>query len=76
MVVNCVECYTARLMFEHVLNHLSHSVPSPVNDFTPYARCDNMNEFIRLLNQLLQEKYPDRPVYIVSNLNMVELNSE
>ncbi len=64
-MVNCVECYTPRLMFEHILNHLSHTVPAPSNDFASYARCDNMTDFVRLLAQLLNDSYQGAPAYIV-----------
>ncbi|XP_076448492.1 origin recognition complex subunit 5-like [Babylonia areolata] len=44
--VNCIECYSARYLYEHVLNNL----PSAQGDKpTAQITCDNMNDFIRLL---------------------------
>ena len=53
--VNCIECYSTRLIYEQILDGLSNTVPSPSNMYTHYAKCDNMNDFVRLLKALLDE---------------------
>ncbi|KAI0224433.1 Origin recognition complex subunit 5 [Lamellibrachia satsuma] len=66
VVVNCVECYTAKLLYERILNELSGVIPSPSNDYAIYRRCDNMDDFIhylRLVEQ--QEGLSGETVYIV-----------
>ena len=67
VVVNCVECYTAKLVYESILNKLSGVIPSPSNDYAIYRRCDNMDDFVRHL--CLVEKQNDssgETTYIVS----------
>ena len=56
MVVNCVECYTAKLVYECILNELSGTVPSPSNDYAIYRRCDNMDDFVRHLRLVEEER--------------------
>ncbi|ELT87755.1 hypothetical protein CAPTEDRAFT_162477 [Capitella teleta] len=63
--VNCVECYSARLLFQRVLNELSGHVPSAANDFTSYSRCDNTNDFVRILKHLMQQKRLAGTLYLV-----------
>ncbi|ESO91435.1 hypothetical protein LOTGIDRAFT_209785 [Lottia gigantea] len=60
VLVNCVECYSSRFLYEHILNNLSHT------NHTEQYRCDNMNDFIRSFQQIIEEKnYKDHTVYIV-----------
>ena len=66
MVVNCVECYTAKLVYERILNELSGVIPSPSNDYAIYRRCDNMDDFIHYLRLVEeQEGLSGETVYIV-----------
>ena len=67
VLVNCVECYTARLMYEHILNELASVQPGPENEYATYARCENMNDFVKLLKQLVQEEDIQETIYIVSD---------
>ncbi|XP_067683053.1 origin recognition complex subunit 5-like [Haliotis asinina] len=56
--VNCVECYSSRFLYEHILNNL------PSSDTN--TRCDNMNDFVRLLQQGIQQcQLQDQTVYVV-----------
>nr|XP_002740279.1 PREDICTED: origin recognition complex subunit 5-like [Saccoglossus kowalevskii] len=65
-IVNCVECYTQRLLYEHILNQVGDVIPSPDNNYSCYARCDNMNDFVRLLKNLIEEKeLGSRTLFIV-----------
>jgi origin recognition complex subunit 5 len=68
--INCVECFTARLMFEAILSRLQRFGildGPPVNGITAvHCRCDNMNDFVRQLRQIVSEKHLDgRCIYIV-----------
>ncbi|KAK2142214.1 hypothetical protein LSH36_984g00054 [Paralvinella palmiformis] len=66
VVVNCIECYNCRLMFEHILNSLSNTSPAPSNNFASYARCDNVNDFVRLFHQVIEEeKLSAETVYLI-----------
>ncbi|XP_077977106.1 origin recognition complex subunit 5-like [Glandiceps talaboti] len=64
--VNCVECYTQRLLYEQILNQVANVIPTPDNNYSSYARCDNMNDFVRLLQKVIEEKQlSNQTVYIV-----------
>ena len=67
-MINCVEHYTGRRVFEHILNHLSGKVPTPENDFDMYSKCDNMNDFVRLLKRVVEEENINQTIYLVSFL--------
>uniref|UniRef100_A0A1Y1LEG7 Origin recognition complex subunit 5 n=1 Tax=Photinus pyralis TaxID=7054 RepID=A0A1Y1LEG7_PHOPY len=49
-LVNLVECYTSKILFESILNQLSdHKID--VIKAQPYARCDNMMDFVANLRK-------------------------
>jgi len=54
--INCIDCYTPRLLFEHCLNKLSGYVPSPDNLYTNYAHCETISEFVHYLIEICNEK--------------------
>ncbi|XP_030853310.1 origin recognition complex subunit 5-like [Strongylocentrotus purpuratus] len=64
-IVNCVEWQSQKQLFEEILNQVAEAGPSPENGFTQYARCDNANDFVRLLKGVVQEKGIEETVYIV-----------
>ncbi|CAH1783899.1 unnamed protein product [Owenia fusiformis] len=55
VIIDCVECFTTKLLFERILGGLSRKVPSPENDYTCQIRCENMNDFARLLKQVITD---------------------
>ena len=64
--MNCVECYSQRFLYEHILNHLSGEL-STLTESSSMMKCENMNDFVRLLKQVLIEKGLEKQtVYIVS----------
>ena len=66
VLVNCVECYSQRFLYEHILNHLNGD-SSTLVESSSLLKCENMNDFIRLLKQVLKEKgLESQTVYIVS----------
>lgn len=44
-VINLIECYTSKILFETILNKLSGHRIDP-NRGQPYAKCDNMMDFL------------------------------
>ncbi|XP_050414191.1 origin recognition complex subunit 5 isoform X2 [Patella vulgata] len=61
VLVNCVECYNARFLYEHILNNLPQSVKS-----SDHYRCDNMNDFVRQFQQIVKDGcLINETVYIV-----------
>ncbi|XP_049749056.1 origin recognition complex subunit 5 isoform X2 [Elephas maximus indicus] len=63
--VNCVECFTLRLLLEQILNKLSH-LNSAEEGCTTQITCDTFNDFVRLFKQVTKaEGLRDQTVYIV-----------
>lgn len=66
--VNCVECFTLKLLLEQILNKLSHLSSSEAGCPTEIT-CETFNDFVRLFKQVTStENLKDQTVYIVSNL--------
>ncbi|XP_073439972.1 origin recognition complex subunit 5 isoform X2 [Dendrobates tinctorius] len=64
--VNCVECFTARLLFEQILNQLYNHCPGPENEFSSYKKCDTFNEFVRFYKRAITiQGLENETVYIV-----------
>ncbi|XP_064417512.1 origin recognition complex subunit 5 isoform X3 [Latimeria chalumnae] len=65
-IVNCVECFTSRLLFEQVLNQLQGHHPSPENNYSSFTFCNTFNDFVRLYKQLTHNQgLQNQTVYIV-----------
>ncbi|KAL9961950.1 hypothetical protein ACROYT_G030994 [Oculina patagonica] len=63
--VNCVESFTARLIYEHILYQLQESDEEDDLLNTP-PKCDNMTDFLRHLKQsLLSKELTTETFYIV-----------
>ncbi|KAK5644428.1 hypothetical protein RI129_005728 [Pyrocoelia pectoralis] len=62
--INLVECYTSKILFESILNQLSgHKID--VIKAQPYARCDNMMEFITYLKKCAEAVDLSRSVIVL-----------
>uniref|UniRef100_F6TBB0 Origin recognition complex subunit 5 n=2 Tax=Ciona intestinalis TaxID=7719 RepID=F6TBB0_CIOIN len=57
VVVNCIECYTTNLLFSTILEALSFEEGR--------IRCDNMNDFVRCLRKIVEEREVEETLYIV-----------
>ena len=67
-LVNCIECFTPRFLFESILLQLENCNDSGTTDVDDlvYPRCDNMNAFLRLLKyQIKDQNRKEETVYIV-----------
>ncbi|EGV97014.1 origin recognition complex subunit 5 [Cricetulus griseus] len=63
--VNCVECFTLRLLLEQILNKLSRLNSSEAECPTEVT-CETFNDFVRLFKQVTNtENLKDQTVYIV-----------
>ncbi|GAB5568463.1 origin recognition complex subunit 5 isoform X1 [Prionailurus iriomotensis] len=63
--VNCVECFTLRLLLEQILNKLNH-LSSSENRCSTHITCETFNDFVRLFKQVTEaESLKDQTVYIV-----------
>ncbi|CAG8526256.1 8908_t:CDS:2 [Paraglomus brasilianum] len=49
--INCVECHTESLLFEHALNQFAGITPSFENNFCNWVKCGDVNEFIVRLRE-------------------------
>ncbi|XP_066489952.1 origin recognition complex subunit 5 isoform X2 [Tiliqua scincoides] len=63
--VNCIECFTSRLLLEEVLRQLQHLSPTEDLPPPPPPSCDTFNDFIRLFKQTVTPKLQDQTVYVV-----------
>lgn len=54
--IDCIEYYTAKLLFESILNKLNGHVISREENYESHAKCDTMEVFIERLNSLHNEK--------------------
>lgn len=78
VVVNCVECYSSRFLFEMILNSL-HGNSCNVTESSNLLKCENMNDFVRMFKHVSEEKGIDKEtVYIVldkaERLREMEMN--
>lgn len=66
IIVNCVECFSSRMLFEQILNQLQGNWLSSENECLSYLRCNTLNEFVLLFKQVVREQnLLDQTVYIV-----------
>lgn len=64
--MNCVECFTLRLLLEQILNRLNY-LSSSEDGCSTQITCDTFNDFVRLFKQVTKAKsLKDQTVYIVS----------
>ncbi|KAG2203665.1 hypothetical protein INT46_004299 [Mucor plumbeus] len=49
--VNCVECFTPRLLFEHSLDRLIKHKPAHANSYTTTRKIDNVQQFIKAIRE-------------------------
>ncbi|KAF7726968.1 Origin recognition complex subunit 5 [Apophysomyces ossiformis] len=47
--LNCVECYTPRILFEHTLDQWCNWTPSHENQYTSVCKVDNIHHFVKVL---------------------------
>ncbi|KAB0399119.1 hypothetical protein E2I00_017644 [Balaenoptera physalus] len=63
--VNCVECFTLRLLLEQILNKLNH-LSSSEGECSTQITCETFNDFVRLFKQITKaESLKDQTVYVV-----------
>ncbi|KAI7904142.1 origin recognition complex, subunit 5 [Cokeromyces recurvatus] len=49
--VNCVECFTPRLLFEHSLDRLIKHKPTFTNGYTTSRKIDNVQQFVKAVQE-------------------------
>ncbi|KAL7316453.1 hypothetical protein PS15m_005540 [Mucor circinelloides] len=49
--VNCVECFTPRLLFEHSLDKLIQHKPTHTNGYTTTRKIDNVQQFVKAIRE-------------------------
>ena len=63
--MNCIESFTARLIYEHILYQLQ-DLDEEDDEFDPPPKCDNMTDFLRQLkNSLSSRQLTSETFYIV-----------
>eukprot|EP00794_Sanderia_malayensis_P017924 gene17924-19706_t len=59
VLLNCIECYSTRLLYNKILESISYP-----NDQS-FKKCDNMNDFLRYLKHLLESRNNNETFYII-----------
>ncbi|KAI8647290.1 origin recognition complex subunit 5 [Parasitella parasitica] len=54
--VNCVECFTPRLLFEHSLDKLIQHKPTHANHYTTSRKIDNVQQFVKAIREQFKGK--------------------
>lgn len=52
VIIDCVECYTSKIIYETVLNQLFDHQLTADNNYSSYARCDNARDFVSAIHRL------------------------
>lgn len=52
VILNVIECYTQRILYETILNKLSNHIPTRETKYASAYRCDNMKDFVNHLNDI------------------------
>lgn len=66
VILNCVECYTMGIVYQEILRGLyQYSNPEDETKYNLPKKCDNMNDFVRNMKQIVNSLYSDETVYIV-----------
>uniref|UniRef100_UPI00398EF0CA origin recognition complex subunit 5 isoform X2 n=1 Tax=Pristiophorus japonicus TaxID=55135 RepID=UPI00398EF0CA len=66
VIVNCVECFSSRMLFEQIINQLQGHWVSREKEHSSYMRCITLNEFVLLFKQVVHEQnLHNQTVYIV-----------
>lgn len=54
--IDCVECYTSKIIFETILNKLFDHKLEASKNYASYAKCENARDFIEALKNLRTDK--------------------
>ncbi|XP_043824232.1 origin recognition complex subunit 5 isoform X4 [Dromiciops gliroides] len=75
VIVNCIECFTSRILLEQILNHLN-CLNSSKDESTSHIACDSFNDFVRLFKKVTQDQgVDDQTVYITKrNVTVIFLS--
>ncbi|XP_029472133.1 origin recognition complex subunit 5 isoform X2 [Rhinatrema bivittatum] len=66
VIVNCIECFTSRLLFEEILSQMNSHCSAMEREFSSHECCDTFNDFVRLYKQAtLEQDLQNETVYIV-----------
>ncbi|XP_055911778.1 origin recognition complex subunit 5 [Eupeodes corollae] len=51
VILDCIECYTSRILYESILNKLHSHRLRKEDNFAPYMKCETLKDFISDLQQ-------------------------
>lgn len=51
-IIDCVECYTSKIIYETVVNELFDHQLTAENNYSSYARCENARDFVSAIGRL------------------------
>lgn len=53
--VNCVECFTPRLLFEHAMDQLIHHKPGYKNGYTSSRKINDVQQFVKCIRETFHQ---------------------
>ncbi|XP_060699136.1 origin recognition complex subunit 5 isoform X2 [Hemiscyllium ocellatum] len=66
VIVNCVECFSSKMLFEQILNQLQGHSLSLKNEYTSCLQSNTFNDFVLLYKQVVhKQNLHNQTVYIV-----------
>ncbi|KAI9483768.1 MAG: origin recognition complex [Benjaminiella poitrasii] len=63
--INCVECFTPRLLFEHSLDDLIKHKPTFSNGYTSSRKIDNVQQFVKAIREHLSPESTAKTRYLI-----------
>lgn len=63
VIIDCIECYTSKIIYETILNELFEHELSADKNYAPRARCENARDFLEVIKLLPLEN--QQPIVIV-----------
>lgn len=75
-LVNLIECYTSKILFETILNELSGRGVDPESG-EAYAKCDNLMDFLHYLKKFDDENHQQKYIIVLDkaeNLRLMDGN--
>lgn len=64
-MINCIECHSLRLLFEHIVNALAAWDPDWSNGISAWKRIDSIDVFVSTLQELFQNQKSRSSKYII-----------
>lgn len=65
--MNCIECYSLKILLENILNILSGHELTPENNYSSFAKCDCFSDFVQSMQRISKVNSVDSYVIVLEN---------